>query len=60
MGGVEKAGERRRGGMNGRLPRNVIKSHGVQGEGAKVKGGGQRGVMGEKECAKRDEDCELK
>ena len=44
-------GERRRGGVDGRLPKNVIKSHGVRGEEAKVEGGGRRG-MGEKSVPK--------
>ena len=38
--------------MNGRLPRNVIKSHGVQGKGVEVKGGRRRGVMGKKSAPK--------
>ena len=51
MGGGEKATEWRRRGVNGKLPRNVIQSQSVQGEGAKVEGGGQRG-MGEKSTPK--------
>ena len=51
MGGGEKAAERRRRGVNGRLPRNVIQSQSVQGEGAKVEGAGRRG-MGEKSMPK--------
>ncbi len=47
MGRGEKVDERRRRGVNRKLPRNVIKSPGVQGEGAKVEDGGWRG-MGEK------------
>ena len=45
-------GERRRGGVNGRLPRNVIKSHGVQDKGVKVKGGKRRRIMGERSAPK--------
>ena len=52
MGRGEKAGGRRQGGVNGRLPRNVVQSQGVRGEGAKVEGGGRRG-MGEKGTPKK-------
>ena len=44
------AAERRRR-VNGRLPRNVVQSQSVRGEGAKVEGGGRRG-MGEKSTPK--------
>ena len=37
--------------MNGRLPKNVVQSHGVRGEGAKAEGGRHRG-MGEKSVPK--------
>ena len=44
-----KGGE---GGVNGRLPKNIIKSHGMRRKGVKVKGGRRRGMMGEKSTPK--------
>jgi hypothetical protein len=34
--------------VNGGLPRNIIKSHGMRCKGVKVKGGRRRWMMGEK------------
>lgn len=39
--------------MDRRLPRDVIKSRGVRGKGAKVEGGGHRRVAGEKSAPKK-------
>ena len=38
--------------MNGGLPKNIIKSHGMRCKGVKVKGGRRRWMMGEKSTPK--------